>query len=132
MQIATKASEGERMDEQKSSDQLNAQLNAQLLQLVETACAHPPGSPQRQRGLTQIVRLVTPKLWRASKAYYADALQQTWIYFCRNLCEATTGRAYDSTKASIPTWLNAYLKRRLQDFQIDENKQKVLMRRANR
>lgn len=44
-----------------------------------------------------------------------DALQQTWLYFCRNLCEATTGKAYDGTKASVITWLNAYLERRLQD-----------------
>ncbi|NJM96078.1 MAG: sigma-70 family RNA polymerase sigma factor [Phormidesmis sp. RL_2_1] len=91
-----------------------------LRQLVEAACQHPPGSLQRQRQLTRLIRLLTPKLWHTPDAYYADALQQTWIYFCRNLCEATTGRAYDSQQASPVTWLNAYLKRRLQDFRIAE------------
>ena len=67
----------------------------QLLQLVQAACQHPPGSRQRQKGLTQLIRLLNQQLWHTSDAYYPDALQQTWIYFCRNLCEATTGNAYD-------------------------------------
>ncbi len=97
----------------------------QLLQLVQATCQHPPGSPQRQKGLTQLIRLLNQQLWHTSDAYYADALQQTWIYFCRNLCEATTGRAYDPEVASPVTWLNAYLKRRLQDFRIAENQKRA-------
>lgn len=97
----------------------------QLLQLVQAACQHPPGSRQRQKGLTQLIRLLNQQLWHTSDAYYPDALQQTWIYFCRNLCEATTGNAYDPEVASPVTWLNAYLKRRLQDFQIAENRKRA-------
>lgn len=96
-----------------------------LKALVANTCQHPKGSPQRQRGLTQLIRLMTRQLWHSPAAYYADALQQTWIYFCRNLCEATTGRAYDPAVASPITWLNAYLKRRLQDFQIAENRSRA-------
>ena len=84
------------------------------------------GSAERQRGLTQLIRHLTPQLWRTYDAYYADALQQTWIYFCRNLCEATTGRAYDPTVATVATWLNAYLRRRLQDFEIAENRKRAI------
>ncbi|MGC1308534.1 MAG: sigma-70 family RNA polymerase sigma factor [Phormidesmis sp.] len=98
---------------------------AQLKQLVRDTCQHPAGSRQRQRGLTQLIRLITPKLWHTHDLYYADALQQTWIYFCRNLCEATTGQAYNPDIAGPVTWLNAYLKRRLQDFQIGENRQRA-------
>jgi len=55
-------------------------------------------------------------LWRESTEYYEDALQQTWIYFCQNLCEATTARsAYNPELASVTTWLNSYLKCRLKD-----------------
>jgi hypothetical protein len=107
----------QRMDSPHS----NQESLAKLKQLVQEACQHPPGSLQRQRGLTQLIRLMTCQLWHSSAPYYPDALQQTWIYFCRNLCEATTGRAYDPQVASPVTWLNAYLKRRLQDFQIAEN-----------
>ncbi|MEL6456311.1 MAG: sigma-70 family RNA polymerase sigma factor [Cyanobacteria bacterium J06623_5] len=96
-----------------------------MLQLVEETCQQPKGSPARQRGLTKLIRDLTHQLWHTYDPYYADALQQTWIYFCRNLCEATTGRAYDPEVAKLTTWLNAYLKRRLQDFQIAENRQRA-------
>lgn len=97
----------------------------QLQQLIEEACQHPPGSPARQRRLTQLIRLITPRLWRENVPYYADALQQTWIFFCQNLCERSTGERYDPNRSSVVTWLNNYLRRRLQDFFIDTQKQKT-------
>lgn len=99
--------------------------------LVDEACRHPVGSAIRQKRLTQIIRLVTDQLWHERVPYYQDALQQTWIYFCQNLCEATTGRAYDPTKASIVTWLNAYLKRRLQDGYLASRKDGIWTVQAN-
>jgi len=96
-----------------------------LRTLVEDTCRHPPGSVQRQRGLTQIILLTTPKLWQDYSPYYADALQQTWVYFCRNICEGQTGAQYDPSYGSIATWLNAYLKRRLQDGLLDQQKQQA-------
>ncbi|HEY9846452.1 MAG TPA: hypothetical protein V6D03_09665 [Candidatus Caenarcaniphilales bacterium] len=92
----------------------------QLRLLVVETCKHKLGSLQRQRGLTQIVRMIVKsrKLWQDAAPHYEDALQQTWMYFCRNLCEATTGDKYDPQRSSIVTWLNAYLKRRLQDYRI--------------
>lgn len=87
----------------------------EIEQLVIEACQHPPGSPKRQRYLTQVIRLVSSKLWHESVPYYADALQQTWIFFCQNVCESGTGARYDSSRATVVTWLNNYLRRRLQD-----------------
>ncbi|MBE9068305.1 sigma-70 family RNA polymerase sigma factor [Leptolyngbya cf. ectocarpi LEGE 11479] len=87
--------------------------------LIDEACRHPVGSSIRQKRLTQIVRLISDQLWKENVSYYQDALQKTWIYFCNNLCEAKTGRVYDPQRASVVTWLNAYLKRRLQDEAID-------------
>ena len=103
-----------------------SELDQQLRQLVKQACNHPPGSPIRQRNLTQVIRLCAGKLWRDSAAYYPDALQQTWVYFCQNVCEATTGDRYDPDRSSVSTWLNSYLRRRLQDFSIDAQKQQVI------
>lgn len=96
-----------------------------LRNLVEDACRHPPGSVKRQRGLTQIIRLTTPKLWRDYSPYYGDALQQTWVYFCQNICEGKTGAQYDPSFSSVSTWLNAYLKRRLQDGFTEQQKQQA-------
>lgn len=121
--ILHKHSQLRRMDSSANqSEHQSALRREQLKQLVADTCQHAKGSALRQRGLTRLVRTITPQLWHSSAAYYPDALQQTWIYFCRNLCEATTGRAYDPEVASPITWLNAYLKRRLQDFQIAENR----------
>jgi hypothetical protein len=100
-------------------------LRGQLHQLVVQACQHPPGSPERQKNLTRIVSLVRPKLWRETTAYYQDALQQTWMYFCQNICEANTGEAYDPERSSLITWLNFYLKRQLQQFFVETQKQQA-------
>ncbi|NJO42928.1 MAG: sigma-70 family RNA polymerase sigma factor [Cyanobacteria bacterium CRU_2_1] len=97
----------------------------QLRQLVKEACSHPPRSSGRQQSLTKIIRLTSGKLWRESSLYYQDALQQTWIYFCQNVCENTTAEPYNPDRGSVSTWLNSYLKRRLQDFYIDGQKQQA-------
>lgn len=96
------------------------EIEKQLLYLVAETSRHKPGSTERQQGLTQIIRLIVKsgKLWKDNSPYYEDALQQTWIYFCRNLCEATTADKYDPNRSSMITWINAYLKRRLQDYHL--------------
>jgi hypothetical protein len=98
-------------------------LDRQLRELVETACNHPPGSAIRQKALTQIISLTHSKLWREYTPNYEDALQQTWLYFCRNICEANTGERYNPDRSSLLTWLNNYIKRRLQDLREDAAKQ---------
>ena len=101
-------------------------LNVKLHQLVTEACKYPVGSRERQKNLTKIIRLINSKLWRENAPYYEDALQQTWIYFCQNLCEAKTAKqAYDPNRASVITWLNNYLKRRLQDHYLRVQKEKA-------
>ena len=61
-------------------------LNQQLLQLVALACLYPAYSLQRRQKLTELVRVVikSGKVWKENTPYYNDALQQTWLYFCRN------------------------------------------------
>lgn len=107
------------------------EIEEKLRHLARETCKHLPNSSDRQRSLTQIIRLImkSGKLWQDNVPYYEDALQQTWIYFCRNFCEATTGDQYDPNRSSVITWLNAYLKRRLQDGRIQE--QEKLARTAS-
>ncbi|MBD6616114.1 sigma-70 family RNA polymerase sigma factor [Komarekiella sp. 'clone 1'] len=101
------------------------EFDEQLRCLVAKACGNPLGSPQRQKLLTQIIRLTAGRLWRENTPYYQDALQQTWLYFCRNVCEGLTGQIYDPTYGSVVTWLNAYLKRRLQDFYLNQHREQI-------
>ena len=99
------------------------QISITLFQLVNEACEHPPGSRKRQKKLTQIIRLVNNELWKENTAYYEDALQETWVYFCQNICEGKTGKQYDPNKSTVITWLNNYLKWRLKDGFIKTAKQ---------
>lgn len=97
-----------------------------LYQMVVDTCRHPPKSRERREGLTRIIRFITQsgKLWQENTPEYEDALQQTWLYFCRNLCEAnTTKHPYDSNLSSVVTWLDKYLKRRLQDFRLEKQQE---------
>ncbi len=100
-------------------------MDERLRQIVTEACRHLPGSTERQRNLTQIIRLTSKKLRKENTPFYEDALQQTWMYFCQNICERNTGKPYDPTRSCVVTWLNAYLKWRLRDFYIDSQKQQA-------
>ncbi|KYC37312.1 hypothetical protein WA1_47725 [Scytonema hofmannii PCC 7110] len=90
--------------------------NQKIVRLVQQTCQHPQGSLERQEGLTEIVKLVQRKLWKDNSPFYQDALQRTWLYFCRNICEATTGEKFDPERSTVVTWLNAYLKLELRKF----------------
>lgn len=98
------------------------ELEERLRQLVTETCRYPSGSTKRQQGLTQIVRLIikSSKLWKENATYYEDALQQTWLYLCRNLCESKTGDRYSSDRGTVITWLNGYLRWRIQDWRTQE------------
>ncbi|MCP6759532.1 MAG: sigma-70 family RNA polymerase sigma factor [Fischerella sp. CENA71] len=96
------------------------EFKAQILQLVQDACQHPRGSLERKRKLNKIIYLIQKSGKLSPTIAVSDAeeaLQQTWIYFCQNLCEATTAKeAYNPNKGCVTCWLNIYLKYRLKDI----------------
>ena len=109
-----------------SEAQIN-QLDKQLEWLIVETCQHPPSSLQRKSSLTKLIQAIigSGKLWYSREPFYEDALQQTWIYLCRNLCEANTGRQYDPNQSQVITWLNNYLKYRLLSFQGEKQQRKA-------
>lgn len=90
--------------------------------LIYQTCQYQAGSIKRRQSLNRLVQAVikSGKLWRESTPYYEDALQQTWLYLCRNLCESNTGAQYNPEISSVTTWLNGYLQKRLKDIQIKQ------------
>ncbi|MBE9041345.1 sigma-70 family RNA polymerase sigma factor, partial [Oscillatoriales cyanobacterium LEGE 11467] len=93
-----------------------------LGKLVEKTCQHPPGSCERRRSLSRLVRAIeqSGKLWKENVPYYEEAKQQMWLYCCRNLCEATTTKEpYNPALSRVTTWLDNYLKRRLYDLRVE-------------
>jgi hypothetical protein len=90
---------------------------SQLQELIAIASQHPlaldetgkilpnqSSSKIRQKALTEIIRLVTPRLWKENVPYYNDALQQTLYYLVRKYDK------YDPDRAGVITWLNMRLK----------------------
>lgn len=99
-----------------------------ILELVTQACKHPVGSPRRGRFVDKLIREIikSGKLWRANTPHYEEALSKTWIYLSRNLCEAATAKeAYNPEKSQITTWLNTYLKKRLLDCYLEQQKERT-------
>ncbi|MBD2250122.1 sigma-70 family RNA polymerase sigma factor [Nostoc parmelioides] len=98
----------------------------ELTALVKQTCQHPRGSIERQKGLHEIIWRIqqSGKLFRGTGVPDAEeALQKTWLYFCLNLCEATTSEEpYNSSQGSVITWLNAYLRYRLKDIVVPDQK----------
>jgi DNA-directed RNA polymerase specialized sigma24 family protein len=112
---------------QESGHLMQEEIDEQLSQLVAQTCKYPRGSVERRIGLNHLIQAIVKsgKLWWENTPYYEDALQQTWLYLCRNLCEVNTGAQYDPERSSVTTWLNFYLKKRLLDFRLEEQRQKV-------
>jgi len=82
-----------------------------LKRLIDLACSYPEGSKERQKELTEIIRVVTKssQLWRNNSPYYEDALQQTWLHLCDN------PERYEPDRGTVITWLSNYLKWQLSD-----------------
>ncbi len=102
---------------QQSQNHSNLNVPDRLQELIAIASQHPlaldetgkilpnqPSAKIRQKALTEIIRLVTPRLWKENVPYYNDALQQTFYYLVRK-CEK-----YDPDRAGVTTWLNTRLK----------------------
>ena len=125
----TKQISQDNLELEKLSDFINAKsdrylsVEEQVLLLVAEARSHLPRSVKRQKTLTKIIRLISNKLWRENTPYYQDALQQTWVYLCQNLCESNTSEAYNPSNGSVITWLNMYLKQRLQNLYLEQIQQ---------
>ena len=94
-----------------ATQQSQTTLQTEIQSWVTQARSHPQGSYARNHYLTRIIRQVSPKLWKVNTPYYPDALQQTWMYFAKNVCTI-----YDPERASISTWLNVYLRYRHHDL----------------
>jgi hypothetical protein len=85
-------------------------LQEELLGFVNEACQAEHGSVQRQRATTRLLRAImqSNKLWRENVDYYEDALHQTLLYICNNLCEGE--KKYDPEKGRVMTWVNRFLR----------------------
>jgi hypothetical protein len=92
-------------------------LNDQLGQWIQAAYQHSGGSPERRKLITRIISTMqrSGRIWRGhpdDHPYYEDALQKTWIWFTKNLCN------FNPDQGTVLGWFNNALKYRLKDEQI--------------
>lgn len=101
--------------------------NQRLFNLVRIVCQYPIGNINRRLGFNQIVRMIqqSGKQWREYASYYEDALQDTWLYFSRNLCEGenNTAKPFCRADCKIIARFNKYLKWRLRDYAVEVTKE---------
>lgn len=112
----TQASAGHTPSSNPSSSPSSNPLDEGLKQLLLEAREFAPGSFERQRRLNRLISQMqaSGRIWRGGGLIgpdaYEEALQKTWLYFCRNL------HRYDPTRAGVLTWFNDYLRYRIQDL----------------
>lgn len=93
-----------------------------LQQLIAEACQHKSGSWERQKKLNEIVFEIqrSKKIWKDSSVCaedYEDALQATWILFCKKIGD------YDPTKGEVIHWFNGILKNQLKKIRSFNHKE---------
>lgn len=99
-------------------------MEKQLHQLINEVCEHPLKSPKRRKIMNRLLiefqRL--PKLAKSSHPDYLDALNKTWEWVNRSICEQ-----FDTSKPMVEErlqqWINSYLYWRIKDLHsLDKNK----------
>lgn len=110
-------------------------LNQHLQRWVEIAQNHPSKSLERRQALTRLIALVqkSGRLWQGSTATredYEEALQKTWLWICTKIEDYDPARVNVATgqRTTVIAWINATLKYRLLDLQIE--RQKNIQRQA--
>lgn len=101
-------------------DELQSQLELLIEQWRQAISAR-----EKAKRLQMIVSLMSrsEKLWRGgsgtSRDVYQEALQNNWTWFIANLAN------YDSSRATVMHWFNAYLKWKILDLQKPTKSSKI-------
>lgn len=92
-------------------------MDEQLYQLIVQVCQHPLKSPKRRKAmnllLVEIQRL--PGLGKSSHPDYLDALNRTWEWVNRQLCQGFNPNKPLIQKRLLQ-WINSYLYWRIKDL----------------
>ena len=105
-------------------------LDQELHELIQQGLTVPANSMERRRKVNEIMRKMqqSEKLFCSSDPDYEDALMKTWGYFCRNLWEPdivnNVEKPFSDRDCRILARFNAYLKKRLLDYQLQRKKER--------
>ncbi|BDI15889.1 hypothetical protein ANSO36C_16910 [Nostoc cf. commune SO-36] len=122
-------------------------MDEQLKKLIDDVCCYPDPSPERQKALNRLLMLIQqlPGIYKSGHQDYLEALNQTWEWMSRKICEFEVRSPSDSVRVasrregvspsfqqSLVTWINGYLKWRIKDLYIADSNYIISLDRLTR
>jgi hypothetical protein len=91
-------------------------VDQQLKKLIDEVCRYPDPSPERQKALNRLLIAMQqlPGIYKSAHQDYLGALNQTWEWVSRKICEFEARSL--SYQESLVIWINGYLKWRIKDL----------------
>jgi hypothetical protein len=91
-------------------------VDEELQNLIYEVCQYAEQTPERQKALHRLLVAVQklPGILKSTHQDYLLALNKTWEWLCRNICEFEPRSP--SLQESLVTWVNSYLRFRIKDL----------------
>ncbi len=107
-------------------------MDEQLQKLINEVCRHPDSSLERQKALNRLLGMIQklPGIYKSSHQDYSDALNLTWEWVSRKICEFE--KRSPSLEKSLVIWINGYLKWRIKDLYIPNSNYTISLDRPLR
>lgn len=99
-----------------------------LIQLIQEICHNPVESRQRRKAMNKLLLELQylPGLYKSAHPDYLDALNKTWIWVNKNICEKFDLNA-DSVETRLLKWINTHLKYRVKDLRYNSHPKEVAL-----
>ncbi len=94
-----------------------------LIPLIQEICHNPVESRQHRKAMNKLLLELQylPGLSKSVHPDYLDALNQTWLWVTKNICEQFKLDS-NSVEKRLTTWINSTLKWRIKDLYIKDYK----------
>jgi len=107
-------------------------VDEQLKKLITEVCCYPDPSPERQKALNKLLMVIQqlPGIYQSGHQDYLEALNQTWEWVSRKVCEFEVRSP--SFQQSLVIWINGYLKWRIKDLYRPDSNYTISLDRLTR
>lgn len=107
-------------------------MDEQLKKLITEVCCYRDPSPERQKALNRLLMVIQqlPGIYQSGHQDYLEALNQTWEWASRKVCEFEARSP--SFQQSLVIWINGYLKWRIKDLYTPDSKYTISLDRPIR
>lgn len=105
-------------------------MEEQLRALIDELQHYPEKSLERQKALNRLLVIIQqfPDIYKSSHQDYPEALNKTWEWVCRKICEFQPNSSL-SIQKSLTQWVNGYLRWRIKDLYASDSKYTISLDR---